>query len=175
MSIYRGSSALRQEHELAVVEEGEPDLGRRQGLGSADAAVRPGQGAAEGAGARDVMKPVAGPQFVSSALTQQRYIIRHRTHVAGFLSPYFLIQFEQFHPGRRGRKSPRSRTCRQSRTGDRRKLQPAHQELHHLLELSLHDPPARGCQNRGRTGQASANDGNPLAPVMGAFQPARGI
>ena len=66
MSIYRGSSALRQEHELAVVEEGEPDLGRRQGLGSADAAVRPGQGAAEGARDRDVMKPVAGPQSVSS-------------------------------------------------------------------------------------------------------------
>ena len=76
--------------------------------------------------------------------SRQRYVIRHRIHVAGFLSPYFLIQFEQFHPGRRGRKSARSRTCRQSRTGDRRKLQPAHQELHHLLELSLHDPPDRG-------------------------------
>ena len=43
---------------------------------------------------------------------------------------------EQLHPGRRGRKSTRSRTCREKRTGDRRKLQPPHQELHHLLELS---------------------------------------
>ena len=82
------------------------------------------------------------------ALTQQRYVIRHRIHVAGILSPCFLIQFEQIHPGRRGRKSARSRTCRQSRTGDRLKLQPVHQELHHLLELSVHDPPARGRQDR---------------------------
>ena len=80
----------------------------------------------------------------STALTQQRYVIRHRIHVAGILSPCFLIQFEQIHPGRRGRKSARSRTCRQSRTGDRLKLQPVHQELHHLLELSVHDPPAQG-------------------------------
>ena len=47
--------------------------------------------------------------------------------------------------------------------------------LHHLLELSPPAPSARGCQNPGGARQASPDDRNPLAPVMGAFQPARRV
>ena len=41
--------------------------------------------------------------------------------------------------------------------------------LHHLLELSLPAPSARGCQNPEGARQASLDDRNPLAPVMGGI------
>ena len=41
--------------------------------------------------------------------------------------------------------------------------------LHHLLELSLPGPSVRGRQNPGGARQASQDDRNPLAPVMGHF------
>lgn len=44
-----------------------------------------------------------------------------------------------FHGPSPPKKTARSRTCRHGRTGDCRKLQPAHREHHHLLEPSPHD------------------------------------
>ena len=61
------------------------------------------------------------------------------------------------------------------RTGNRRKLQPPHQELHHLLELSLPDPSGGDRQDPRGAQQASAHDLSPFAPVMGVFQHVRGV